>query len=245
MHAVILAGGEGTRLRPYTTVFPKPLMPVGDMPILEIVLRQLRRSGVTRVTLAVSYLAELIEAFCGDGARFGLEIRYSRETKPLSTAGPLRLVPGLDDTFLVMNGDILTTLDYAALVRHHRMQGAAATLAMHRRSVKIDFGVVETGEGGVLERYIEKPEYHYTVSMGINVLEPRALAHIGDGESLGMPDLLLRLKAAGEKVVAYEPPCLWLDIGRVDDYESALETFRERRAEFLGEDGAEPTGGDA
>jgi NDP-sugar pyrophosphorylase family protein len=233
MQAVILAGGEGTRLRPYTTVLPKPLMPIGDMPILEIVLRQLARGGITRVTLAVSYLAELIEAFCGDGARFGLDIRYSRETQALSTAGPLRLVPGLDDTFLVMNGDILTTLDYAALIRHHRANGAAATLAMHRRSVKVDYGVVETGADGTLERYIEKPEYHYTVSMGINVLEPRALAHIPPGEPFGMPDLLLRLKAAGEKVIAYEAPCLWLDIGRVDDYERAFEVFQSRRAEFL------------
>jgi NDP-sugar pyrophosphorylase family protein len=211
------------------------------MPILEIVLRQLKRSGVTRVTLAVSYLAELIEAFCGDGARFGLDIRYSRETKALSTAGPLKLVPDLEGTFLVMNGDILTTLDYAALVAHHRSQGAAATLAMHRRSVKIDYGVVEARADGLLERYIEKPEYHYTVSMGVNVLEARALEHIADGEALGMPDLLLRLKAAGEKVVAYEAPCLGLDIGRVDDYESALETFRARRAEFLG-DGADAPG---
>ncbi len=242
MHAVILAGGEGTRLRPYTTVLPKPLMPVGDMPILEIVLRQLKRDGFTRITLAVSYLAELIEAFCGDGSRFGLDIHYSRETRALSTAGPLRLVPNLDETFLVMNGDVLTTLDYGALVRHHREQGAAATLAMHRRSVRIDFGVVETGAGGALEGYIEKPEYHYTVSMGVNVLEPSALRHIADGEALGMPDLLLRLKAAGEKVIAFEAPCLWLDIGRVDDYESALDTFRAHRAAFLGEDGAPDPG---
>lgn len=235
LHAVILAGGKGTRLRPYTTVLPKPLMPVGDMPILEIVLRQLKHSGVSRVTLAVSYLAELIEAYCGDGSRFGLEVRYSRETRALSTAGPLQLVKDLDQTFLVMNGDILTTLDYADLVRHHRASGAVATLAMHRRSVQIDYGVVETGEGGVLERYIEKPEYHYTVSMGINVLEPRALTHIAEGESLGMPDLLLRLKAAGEKVVAYEAPCRWLDIGRAEDYERALETFESCRGEFLPE----------
>lgn len=239
MRAVILAGGQGTRLRPYTTVLPKPLMPVGDMPILEVVLRQLRRHGFTRATLAVSYLAELLEAYCGDGSRFGLRMDYSREPKPLSTAGPLQLIAGLDDTFLVMNGDLLTTLDYAALVRHHRASGAAATLAMHRRSVRIDFGVVEAGADGALERYIEKPEYHYTVSMGINVLEPRALRHIGAGEALGMPDLLLRLKAAGEKVIAYETDCLWLDIGRKDDYERALEIFESRRAEFLA-DGAAP-----
>lgn len=233
-HAVILAGGQGTRLRPYTTVLPKPLMPIGDMPILEVVLRQLERAGIRRVTLAVSYLAELIEAFCGDGGRFGLDIRYSREPRMLSTAGPLKLVPDLDATFLVMNGDVLTTLDYRAMLAQHVASGATATLAMHRRTVKIDYGVVEANGDGTLNAYLEKPEYHYTVSMGINVLEPRALAFIGDDESLGMPDLMLRLKAAGEKVCVYEAPCTWLDIGRMDDYETALETFESNRDGFLG-----------
>ena len=233
MRAVILAGGKGTRLRPYTTVLPKPLMPIGEMPILEIVLRQLAHAGFGRVTLAVSYLAELIEAYCGDGARFGLTIEYSRELEALSTAGPLKLIQGLDRTFLVMNGDVLTTLDYAAMIRHHRDSGAAATIAVHRRTTKVDFGVVETGAGGDLAHYIEKPEYSYLVSMGINVLEPVALEHIRPGESLGMPDLMTRLKNAGLRVATYEAPCLWLDIGRVDDYESALDTFESRRAEFL------------
>ena len=185
MQAVILAGGQGTRLRPYTAVLPKPLMPIGDLPILEIVLRQLRRAGFAEVTLAVSYLAEMIQAYCGDGSRYGLRLRYSRETAALSTAGPLQLVPGLDGTFLVMNGDLLTTLDYGALVRRHRESGAVATIATHRRSVRIDYGVVEPGADGTLARYVEKPEYHYQVSMGINVLEPRVLEHIRPGEPLG------------------------------------------------------------
>ncbi len=240
MRAVILAGGKGTRLRPYTTVFPKPLMPIGEMPILEIVLRQLKASGFSHVTLAVSYLAELIEAFFGDGGRLGLRIDYSREDRPLSTAGPLRLVPGLDETFLVMNGDVLTTLDYRAMLAHHRRAGAAATIAVHRRSVRIDYGVVETGPDGVLARYIEKPETHYAVSMGINILEPRALAAIGEHEPLGMPDLMMRLKQAGETVTTFEQPCLWLDIGRTDDYADALETFEAHRAEFLRDDGSDP-----
>jgi NDP-sugar pyrophosphorylase family protein len=238
MHAVILAGGQGTRLRPYTTVLPKPLMPIGDMPILEVVLRQLQGAGATRVTLAVSYLGELIEAYCGNGARLGLDIRYSREDRALSTAGPLKLVPDLDDTFLVMNGDILTTLDYGAMVRFHRANGAAATLAMHRRTVRIDYGVVEAEEDGALRDYIEKPEHHYAVSMGVNVLEPRVLNYIEDDEVIGIPDLMLRLKAAGEKVLVFEQPCLWLDIGRMDDYEEAQEVFATRRAEFLGSGGA-------
>ncbi len=233
MQAVILAGGKGTRLRPYTTVFPKPLMPIGEMPILEVVLRQLRRSGFDRVTLAVSYLAELIEAFCGNGSRFGLDLRYSRETRELSTAGPLKLVGGLDSTFLVMNGDLLTTLDYGALVETHRMAGATATIAAHRRTVRIDYGVLEPGPDGRLVNYLEKPEIPYTVSMGIYVLEPEVLDFIEAGESLGMPDLLLRLKAAGRTVLVHESPCLWLDIGRFEDYERAVEIFESMRTEFL------------
>ena len=233
MQAVILAGGMGTRLRPYTTVFPKPLMPVGDMPILELVLRQLKRHGFNRITLAVSHLAELIEAFCGDGSRFGLKIRYSREPKMLSTAGPLRLIDGLDDTFLVMNGDLLTTLDYAAAVRFHRERKACATICMQKRHVKIDYGVIEADPEGRLSRYIEKPQIDYAVSMGINILEPRALGYIRPDEVLGMPDLMLRLMEAGETVMTFEAPGLWLDIGRPEDYERAVEIFLDRREEFL------------
>jgi len=235
VHAVILAGGKGTRLRPYTTVLPKPLMPIGDMPVLEVVLRQLRRHGFTRVTLAVSYLAELIEAYCGDGSRFGLELHFSREEKELSTAGPLKLIPDLDATFLTMNGDILTTLDYGALLAHHRRENAAATIAVHRRTVRIDYGVIETDDKGRLTRYIEKPEYHYRVSMGINVFEPSVLNHIQEGERLTIPDLMLRLKEAGKTVSTFESDCLWLDIGRPEDHERAVEVFDSMRSTFLGE----------
>ena len=163
-----------------------------------------------------------------------VDVNWSASTHdmPAQAAGPLRLVPGLDETFLVMNGDLLTTLDYGALVRFHREHGAVATIATHPRSVRIDYGVVEPAADGTLAGYVEKPEYHYRVSMGINVLEPRALDHIRPGETLGMPDLMLRLREAGHRVMTCELPCLWLDIGRMDDYEAALETFRARRAEF-------------
>ena len=235
MHAVILAGGKGTRLRPYTTVLPKPLMPIGDMAVLEVVLRQLKRHGFSRVTLAVSYLAELIEAYCGDGSRFGLDLRFSHEDKELSTAGPLKLIPDLGDTFLAMNGDILTTLDYHAMVAHHRREKAAATIAVHRRTVKIDYGVIETDRSGTLDRYIEKPEVHYCVSMGINVFEPWVVDHIQNGERLTIPDLMLRLKDSGKKVTTFESDCLWLDIGRPEDHEKAVELFESMRGTFLGE----------
>jgi NDP-sugar pyrophosphorylase family protein len=235
MQAVIFAGGKGERLRPYTTVLPKPLLPIGDLPILEVSLRQLRRAGFTRVTLAVSHLAELVERLCGDGSRFGLEVRYSREPAPLSTAGPLKLVDALDDTFLAMNGDVLTTLDYRALLEFHRAERAAATVATHRRTLKVDLGVLEIAADGSLLEYIEKPEYQYRVSMGVYALEPRVRDYIAAGEVIDMPTLLRRLRDAGERVLTYEWDGLWLHIGRRDDYEEALAVFEQHRAALLGE----------
>jgi NDP-sugar pyrophosphorylase family protein len=233
MQAVIFAGGKGERLRPYTALLPKPLLPIGDLPILEVVLRQLHRSGCTRVTLAVSYLAELVERLCGDGARFGLEVRYSREPAPLSTAGPLKLIDGLDESFLAMNGDVLTTIDYRALLDFHRAQRATATIATHRRTVKVEFGVLEIDADGSLIDYLEKPDYEYRVSMGVYALEPRVRDYIAAGEAVDMPTLLRRLRSAGERVVTYESRGVWLHIARRDDYEEALEVFERHREEFL------------
>ncbi len=230
---VIMAGGTGQRLRPYTTVLPKPLMPIGDMSVLEALLRQLHSHGFRRVTLAVSYLAELIEALCGDGSRFGLEIRYSREREPLSTAGPLKLVEGLADTFVVLNGDTLTSLDFGDFLRFHRRCGAAATVATRRRKWEVEFGVVEAADDGSLLSYIEKPSFEHSVGIGIVVLEPRALDHIDAGERLDMPSLLLRLKEAGEPVFAYESECLWLDLSREEDHPGATELFEANKALFL------------
>jgi NDP-sugar pyrophosphorylase family protein len=235
MQAVIFAGGKGERLRPYTAVLPKPLLPIGDLPILEVSLRQLRRAGFTRVTLAVSHLAELVERLCGDGSRLGLEVRYSRECAPLSTAGPLKLIDGLDETFLAMNGDVLTTIDYRALLDFHRVQRAVATVATHRRTMKVDLGVLEIADDGALIDYIEKPEYQYRVSMGVYALEPRVRDYIGHGEALDMPALLCRLRDAGERVLTYEWGGLWLHIARRDDYEEALSRFEHHRGELLGE----------
>lgn len=235
MQAVILAGGKGTRLRPYTTVIPKPLMPVGDMPILEIILRQLRRAGVTEVIVAVGYMGQLIEAFFQDGKRLGLEITYSFEEQALGTAGPLALIKDrLQDDFLVMNGDLLTTLDYGKLFQAHRAAGAAATIGTYEREVKIDFGVLETDDQGRLARYIEKPTYRFQVSMGVNVLNrAKASQFLVRGTYLDIPDLMTRLQAQGETVLCHREPCYWLDIGRLDDYQTAMDIFESRRAEFL------------
>jgi NDP-sugar pyrophosphorylase family protein len=233
MKAVVLAGGKGTRLAPYTTVLPKPLMPVGDMPILEIVLRQLARSGFREVSLAVGYLAELLMAYCGDGSKFGLQIAYSREERPLGTAGPISLVPDLDETFLVMNGDLLTTLDYREMVRFHKERGCIATLAAYQREVKIDLGVIEADEEDRVRDYIEKPVYRYLVSTGVYIFEPEVLEFIPPGAHLDLPELVLRLKGQGQPVSIYRFDGYWLDIGRHDDYEVAVQEFLMHREAFL------------
>lgn len=236
MQAIILAGGKGRRLRPYTTVLPKPLMPLGDMPIIEVVLRQLAASGFDRVTVAVGYLAELLMAYCGDGSKFGLSLKYSREEEPLGTAGPLALIDGLrhGDTFLVMNGDVLTSLDLRGLVQRHRASGAAATIATHQRQHQINYGIIESGEDDRVTAYIEKPTYRYQVSMGIYVLEPTVLDFVPRGQYLDLPDLARQLMAAGRPVLAYPFDGYWLDIGRHDDYEQAVEEFEAMRPQLLG-----------
>lgn len=235
LKAVILAGGRGTRLAPYTTVLPKPLMPIGDVPVLDVVIRQMARLGVGEVTLSVGYLAELIMAYCGDGSRHGVRLTYVREDEPLGTAGPLGLIPGLDHTFFLLNGDILTTLDFHRLLEFHRTHGAAFTLAMHRREVLINYGVVEVMEGDEIRAYHEKPRLEYRVGMGICVLEPAVLAHLRAGERLDVPELLGRLFAARVKVCGYLSDDYWLDIGRLDDYERAVAEFETMKPLLLGE----------
>ncbi len=235
MKAVVLAGGKGTRLAPYTTILPKPLMPIGDMPILEILMRQLKRAGVDEVVLTVGHLAELMRAFFQDGDRLGVKIRYSYEDHPLGTAGPLSLVPGLDETFIVTNGDVLTTLDLRCLVDFHLQSGAAATIAMHKRQIKVDLGVIQRNGGNEIIGYIEKPTYDFHVSMGIYVFEPRVLTHIECDQYLDFPDLVLRLISRGERVVGYPFEGYWQDLGRPDDYEQAIHEFETLRPQILGE----------
>lgn len=222
MKTVILAGGKGTRLKPYTIVFPKPLVPIGDKTILEIVIRQLKSYGFDDITIAVGHLAELIMAFFNDGSKYGLEIKYIREDKPLGTAGSLALMKeDLKEAFLMMNGDVLTTLNYSDFVNYHKEKGAAATIALNRRLVKIDFGVPKTdGDSNIVE-YIEKPEIEYLVSMGIYIFEPCVLDYIKPNEYMDFPDLIKRLISNGEIVKGYVYDGYWLDIGRPDDYEKA------------------------
>lgn len=244
--AVVLAGGLGTRLRPYTAVLPKPLMPVGDRPILDIVMRQLRGHGVERVTVATGHLAQLIEAFFGDGSAYGLAVDYYREQEALGTVGALALIDGLgdsDEPFLVMNGDVLTDLDHAELVRRHRESGAAATIAVTTRTVNVSLGVMhfeDPDDGGRVTDYVEKPSMDYEASMGVYCFSPRALHHIDAGERLDFPDLVLRLVKAGEVVRAWRPDAYWLDIGRHEDYELAMEEFERMRPRLLPDEVGSP-----
>jgi NDP-sugar pyrophosphorylase family protein len=235
MKAVVLAGGKGARLAPYTKILPKPLMPIDDMPILEILLRQMKRAGVSEVILTVGHLAGLLRAFFQDGRRLGVKILYSYEEKPLGTAGPLSLVEGLDDTFLVTNGDILTTLDIKTLVESHRASGAIATIATHHRQVHVDLGVIQFDSSNQVVGYIEKPNFEFQVSMGIYVFQPDILKYIPQGQYLDFPDLVLRLIENGEHVMGYPFSGYWQDLGRPDDYERAVQDFDSIRAEILGE----------
>ena len=235
VRVVILAGGRGTRLRPLTAVFPKPLVPLGNKPVIEILLHRLAGFGFRNVVLGTGYLAELIMAVCGDGSRFGLEITYSHEEAPLGTAGPLALVRDLTDPFLVMNGDLLTTLNFATMLQHHVTHGAAATIGVYQRDVRIDFGVIERDDDGRFDGYNEKPTYHFEVSMGVNVLSRSVLQHIEPGQHMDMPDLILKVRDAGGTVQCYREDCYWLDIGRMDDYALAQEQFAENEHMFLGE----------
>lgn len=234
MHAIILAGGKGVRLRPYTTALPKPLVPIGDeCSILDIVLSQLAQRGFDRATLAIGYLGHLIRSYVGDGSRWGMEIDYATEDSPLGTIGPvLKILDRLPEQFLVMNGDILTDLDYAALLDGHRASGAPLTVATYGRQVKIDFGVLTTKESRVTH-FTEKPTIDYRVSMGVYGVAKSALAGYQPGTPLGFDELVLDLLAGDQAPGEFAFEGYWLDIGRPDDYDRANAEFQEIRPLLL------------
>jgi len=232
MKAVILAGGLGTRLAPYTTVLPKSLMPLGNCPLLEVIIRQLRAHEFTDIWLAVGYLSHLLEAYFGDGERFGVRIRYSFEEQPLGTAGPLTLIPGLDEPFLTMNGDVLTDLDYGELYRYHAAQGAALTVSMFSKKIKIDLGVLELNAASEVTDYIEKPTFAYPVSMGIYMFSPQVVRLLPRQKRVNLPDVVHLLLDRGEKVAGYLFKGQWLDIGRPEDYAQAQSLCREAEAAY-------------
>lgn len=237
MHAVILAGGKGTRLRPYTTLLPKPLMPIGEEhSILEIALTQLATCGFSRVTLAIGHFGELIRSYIGDGSRWGVGIDYtSPEEVPLGTMGPvLRILDQLPEDFLVMNGDVLTDLDYSDLMRRHSESGAPLTVATYQREVQIDYGVLTTSDGQVVE-FAEKPTIGYRVSMGIYACSKRILTSYPPGMPFGFDELVLDMLARGTPPRDYAFGGYWFDIGRPEDYDRVNAEFGLIRGSLLKE----------
>lgn len=251
--AIILAGGQGTRLKPYTTLFPKALVPLGEMPVLELVIRQLKGYGFREITLAVGHLSELIQAYFGDGRKWGVSITYAHEEKPLGTAGPLKALSDLPDNVLVMNADIVSDIDYRALFEAHvrpgintklasSAKGAAlnaeldpadlplATIATYRRTSKIDFGVLEfDADSHRIHNFVEKPMLEHSVSMGIYVFNRRVREFIPDNTFFGFDQLVKTLIQEQQPIQAYPFSGYWLDIGRVDDYETAVTDFQTMR----------------
>lgn len=234
MRAVILAGGKGTRLRPFTYSLPKPLMPIGgEMPILEIILKQLKKNKFNHITIAVNYMAKILQAFFRDGSDWGLKIDYSFEEKPLSTIGPLTLIDDLPEKFLVMNGDILTDLDYRQFFDWHIKNKCDVTVATFKRVSKINFGVLKYNENQEVYDFIEKPKYHFDVSMGIYAINKHVIDTLPKNEPFGFDDLMIKGINDKLRIKSYPHDSYWLDIGRNDDYQKANEDYLSNKEKIL------------
>ncbi len=234
MRAVIQAGGKGSRLRPYTLVLPKPLMPVGEYPVIEMLLKWLCRNGIQDVSITIGYLGHLIRSLCGDGRQWDMDISYSEEPKPLGTIGPLLLIKEqLAETFLVLNGDLITDLQLRDFIAHHKKQNCLVTIATTLKDVKVDLGVLDC-DNGCVTSFREKPELKFRVSMGIYCLEPKILELIPNGVPFGFDDLMYRMLEKNLPVCTYDHTGLWMDIGREEDFQCAQETFLKNEVVFTG-----------
>jgi len=235
MKTIILAGGKGTRLAPYNTIFPKPLVPLGDRAILDIIIQQLERFGFSDITISLGYLGELIEAYIRNGSPHVAKsnISFVREREPLGTVGALSLVPGLEETFMSINGDTLTTLDYGNIIEHHKKSDSIMTIAVNKKDVKIDFGVIETDKDGCLTKFTEKPHMQYKVGMGVYVYEPEVLKYIISGQRFDFPDLVCKILHDGKKISTYISDDYWLDLGTHSDYEKAQSEFELMKNKIL------------
>jgi NDP-mannose synthase len=235
MKALILAGGKGRRLRPYTTIMPKPLMPIGDKAILEIILHQLTSYGFKEIIISIGHLGELIMSYFGDGSKYKVKITYIKEEKPLGTAGPLSLAKDyINGSFLMINGDILTDINFSELMDYHIKRKNIATIALNKRVVNIDFGVTEVNQNNEIVGYKEKPTLDYLVSMGIYLFNERVLDYIEDDKYFDIPELINRLIKNDETIDSYLFDGYWLDIGRPDDYEKANTEFADMYNQLLG-----------
>ncbi len=225
--AIILAGGKGTRLKPYTISLPKPLVPVGEMPIIEIIIRQLANAGFDHITITVNHMADIIRAFCGDGSKWNVKIDYSLENKPLSTMGPLKLINDLPENFLIINGDVLTDLDLGKFYDEHVSEKNIFTISAFAREQKVDYGVLESGKDNKLIGFLEKPTNYYNVSMGVYMASNKILEYIPEDQFYGFDHLMLDLIKMNNPATVRLFSGYWLDIGRPDDYEKACNDFEE------------------
>src|SRR5258708_207028 len=232
MKAVLIAGGKGTRLYPYTAIFPKPLVPVGDKPILEILIRRLKLYGFDDLTLCVGHLSYLIKSYFADGKNLGVKINYSQEEKVLGTVAQLSLLKGLPKTFLVANGDLLTDANFKKMLTKHKKEKAVLTVGVYKRHEKIELGVLEIKKG-VITAYKEKPEFDFSVSAGVYIFDKKAIKYIPKNEYFDFPSLVNKLLEKGQKVIPFEIDGYWLDIGRPDDYQKAIEKYTNEKKLFL------------
>ena len=236
MKAVILAGGRGTRLRPYTLVLPKPLVPIGEIPVVELLIQRLKRFGLEEVIITLGHLGNLIRAFCGNGDKWGMNISYSEENVPLGTVGPLTLIEDqLKETFLVCNGDIVTDLNIFHFLDFHKEKGGIATVATTRRKVKIDLGVLESDNENRVENFMEKPENEFLASLGIYLFEPELLKYVPKNVPFGFDDLMYTLLSKNIPVYSYPHNGYWLDIGIEEDFKRAQREFEENRENIIGD----------
>ena len=235
MLAVIQAGGKGTRLQPYTFVMPKPLMPVGDLPVLEILLRWLRRWGIKRTIITTGYLGHLIRSLCSNGYNFDLDISFSQEPEPLGTLGGLSLIEAeLDETFVTVNGDLITDLNLREFIAYHRSHGGLITVGVTEKNFKVDLGVLDTNEG-IVSNFREKPTMRFKASMGIYCMEPGILRLIPKGVPFGFDDLMNEMLSQQMPIHVFEHRGLWWDIGREDDFRHAQSVFtKEYKSIVLG-----------
>ncbi len=229
--AIIMAGGKGTRLRPYTSVLPKPMMPIGDSPIIELVIRQLVKGGFEHITLSVNHQADIIKAYFLGGERLGVKIDYILETKPLGTMGSLKLIKDLPDDFLIMNGDILTDLKYGHLYDEHVSNQNVFTISSKQREVKIDYGVLSI-ENDLLISIQEKPTQSFDVSMGVYMANKKIISFIEEDVEYGFDKLMVDLLAGGLSPKVKNHDGYWLDIGRPDDYMKAIDDYEQKRSIF-------------
>ena len=234
--AIILCGGKGTRLKPYTVVLPKPLMPIGDYPIIEVIIRQLKFSGFNRITLAVNHQADIFFAFFGNGKKWNIEIDYVQEKKPLGTMGALSLIDDLPEDFLVMNGDTLTDIDFSQFFDQHRQSRANFSISSFKRKQLVDFGVLNKSDENYLTGFEEKPEFNFEVSMGVYMLNRAVVNFIPKDTFFGFDSLMINLLNVEEKINLIEFKGIWLDIGRPDDYIKAIEIYDKNKQKFLKEE---------